>query len=137
MYVGNLPADVDIDESTFCQFLAQACKIIGIETDDPIISCWMAPDKTYSFVEFRGVQDAENARKTLARNGVKLKQRILTFGRPRDFKPSPPHLEGYVVGGPDPPLPEDMDVSAYIEEIFTQIPNIFRKTIGGDVGDEI
>jgi len=136
IYVGNLPLGVGLDETKVVDFLTQACEIIGIKTKDPVVSCWMSADKTFCFVEFRGVQDAENAKKLLAENQIKLGERFLRFGRPKDFKAPPPHLESYTVGGKDPPLPDDMDVAAYIEDIYGQYPKIFRQVIGGEIDEE-
>jgi len=132
LYVGNLPRDIGLDEIKFREFLTQACDVVGIKTEDPIISVWMSRDKTYCFAEFRSVQDTEKAKKLLSENEIKIGERFLKFGRPKDFKPCPPHLESYVVGGVDPPLPKDMDVSAYIQEVYEQLPNVFKKVIGGD-----
>jgi len=78
------------------------------------------------------VQDAEKAQKLLSENEIKIGERFLRFGRHKAFRPCPPHLESYVVGGVDPPLPKDMDVSAYIQDVYEQLPNVFKKVIGGD-----
>merc|ERR1712060_854062 len=71
LYVGNLPRKFGLYEKKFSEFLTQACDVVGIKTEDPIISVWMSRDKTYCFAEFRSVQDAEKAKKLLSENEIK------------------------------------------------------------------
>jgi len=125
IYIGNLPIGVGLNGAKIVDFLTQACDIMGIKTQDPIVSCWMSTDKTYCFVEFRGVRDAEESKRLLAENQIKLGERLLRFGWPKDYTAPPPHLVEYVVGGEDPPLPETMTV-ATIDEVYRQYPKLFK-----------
>mmetsp|Transcript_11491 Transcript_11491/g.18895 ORF Transcript_11491/g.18895 Transcript_11491/m.18895 type:complete len:539 (+) Transcript_11491:41-1657(+) len=99
LYIGNLPVSMGLTNDMLMNFFSQTVASLGITTKHPIVSVWISQQGTFCFVEFRSVQDANNAMTLL--NGLSLGGRLLRIGRPADYKPVPAHLANYVA--PIPP----------------------------------
>jgi splicing factor U2AF subunit len=56
-------------------------------TGQPVIGCYMNPDKRFAFVEFRNVEEASNA---MAFDGVQCQVRCL--GSSSSSAPAGPHM---------------------------------------------
>jgi hypothetical protein len=100
LYVGNLPVGAGLTEQGLTEYFSQAAVQLGIKTPQPVLSSWLSQEGTFCFVEFRSVQDCTFAVGLL--QGLTLGGRALRIGRPADYKPPPPALENYVVGGTIP-----------------------------------
>lgn len=102
LYVGNLPADiteVEIAEGLFK--LLESCGGV-YRPGNPIVSCKIYPDKLYSFVEFRSVEETSNC---MALDGARFRGLLLKIRRPSNYDP-----HSAILLGPTEPSPS-LDLS--------------------------
>jgi len=88
-----------------------------------LLSFWHAG--AYGFAEFLSVQDTTRAKDEL--DGIMLGGNQLRCRRPTDYSPLPDYLKNYIVGEPDPPMPEDFELSKYPHIFGVQQPEKPKK----------
>jgi hypothetical protein len=86
VYVGNLPQITPpLTDEALKQFVDTAMQETGLsEGAECVVEVWISPEKHFSFVELRTVQEATNA---LSLNGINMFGSTLRFNRPHDYAP--------------------------------------------------
>jgi len=86
VYVGNLPQITPpLTDEALKQFVDTAMQETGLsEEAECVVEVWISPEKHFSFVELRTVQEATNA---LSLNGINMFGSTLRFNRPHDYAP--------------------------------------------------
>jgi hypothetical protein len=86
VYVGNLPQITPpLTDEALKQFVDTAMQETGLsEEAECVVEVWISPEKHFSFVELRTVQEATNA---LSLNGINMFGSTLRFNRPHDYVP--------------------------------------------------
>lgn len=107
LFIGNLPVGPGYNEVFFKHYFDT--EIVPKYRYKGIISFWHGG--AYGFVEFLSVRDTTRAKKEL--DGIMLAGQRLRCRRATDYTPLPEYLSDYVVGEPNPPMPEDFDLSQY------------------------
>eukprot|EP00922_Rhytidocystis_sp_ex-Travisia-forbesii_P063340 GHVS01094246.1.p1 GENE.GHVS01094246.1~~GHVS01094246.1.p1 ORF type:complete len:566 (+),score=98.77 GHVS01094246.1:118-1815(+) len=82
IYVGNLPAGVEVNQLT--EFMNSAMLALKGNTmpGPSVIKVWISTDSHYAFVELRTIQEASNA---MQLNGLSCLGIALRIGRPKTF----------------------------------------------------
>jgi len=82
LYVGNLPPGM-IDHQLKAFFSAAAAGAgIAMQPGDSVVSCWIAADGKYGFIEFRSEEETTRG---LSLSGLELNNRELVIKRPNDW----------------------------------------------------
>lgn len=110
LYVGNFDAKFEYTKEMLKDYFTRLCKERGIKSREPVKSIWIAVEKTFCFVEFRAVRDAEKGIEAF--KGAEAPcGRIIRVGRPKNYEPPPRFLKNYAVGDTPPRIPRDFDIT--------------------------
>jgi len=109
LYVGNLNASFEYTKENLKTYFSKLSKERGIKTRDPVKSIWIAVEKTFCFVEFRSVRDAERGMEAF-KDAHAPCGRPIRVGRPKNYEPPPKFLKNYIVGETPPRIPRDFDI---------------------------
>jgi len=80
LYIGNVPANVT--NAQFVDFLNRTIEYLHLNTSEggPVINAWVSMEGQYAFVQFRSVDETNNA---LLLNGLPCLGQQLNVGRPK------------------------------------------------------
>eukprot|EP00916_Digyalum_oweni_P020984 GHVL01034926.1.p1 GENE.GHVL01034926.1~~GHVL01034926.1.p1 ORF type:complete len:243 (-),score=41.82 GHVL01034926.1:41-769(-) len=88
LYIGNIPIQMGVTETSFQNFIYQAMKERGFCVDpdkNPVVCAWFAKEKNYGFVEFATVEETERA---MLLDGTPCRGIPLKISRPNDYTQS-------------------------------------------------
>eukprot|EP00890_Picochlorum_soloecismus_P002382 jgi/Picsp_1/3144/NSC_05984-R1_splicing factor u2af large subunit len=122
LYVGNLPADiteVEIAEGLFK--LLESCGGV-YRSGNPVVSCRIYPDKLYSFVELRSIDETSNC---MALDGARFRGNFLKIRRPSNYDPH----SAILLGPTDPSISLDLSRLDLIRTVVEDSPH--KIFIGG------
>jgi len=110
LYIGNLSANMKMDEIDIKKMFADLCVQKNIRTKDPIFSVWLSNEKNFCFLEFRKARDADIAIDTFG-DYVTPNGRNIRVGRPKNWEDlEPDFLKDFVLDGPPPKIPRKFNI---------------------------
>jgi hypothetical protein len=142
LYVGNLPLDQNVQETTMKDFFNTAMNAafpeIASEANgaDPVEAVWMSSEKKFCFVTFRS---EEIAVKGLQLDNIQLMGRPLRIGRPSDYVPTAAPAAAAAPGAAAAMLPAGVAPAAAAAAPATPATEVLRlanAVTAEDVDDE-
>jgi len=88
LHVGNLPLGVGLTGRTLAEFINRVMQAANLQSapGDCVIDVFMSSEGKFAFVEFRTVDEANNA---MSLDGIQLHGQSLRIARPSDYVPPP------------------------------------------------